>query len=260
VKGLNFRYFFISSFLAIGIANADEYWGLEAWIGNLFTPNFEEYKDITERKKAFFMYLLPTINEHNTEITKLRKRIINNSISEEEIYNLKKLYKIDKDSDTSRLLNSVDIVPASLVLAQAAMESDWGRSRFAKYYHNFFGLWCFREGCGVIPMDRDNYASHEVAKFSSLDKAVKYYMLSINRNPAYEVFRQIRKSKRDNNIPLRGISLSEGLDNYAEIGYEYVEIIKKIIIFNKLERFDNIMLPLPVLQYPAYLSKENTEQ
>lgn len=240
MKGLNFRYLLISLMLVIGIADADEYWELEAWIGGLFTPNFEEYKDPKERKEAFFEYLLPAINEHNNKIIKLRKQIINNNVSVEEISELKKRYKIEKNSDISSLLNSVDIVPASLVLAQAAMESNWGRSRFAKYYHNFFGLWCFRKGCGVIPLDRDNYASHEVAKFSSLEKAVKYYMLSINRNPAYDVFRQIRKNKRDNNIPISGISLSEGLDKYAEIGYEYVETIKKIILFNDLQRFDKL--------------------
>jgi Bax protein len=240
VKGLRFNYILLTLCLTVGVSNASEFWGLEAWIGSLSTPDFEEYSDPKERKLAFIEYLIPAINEHNNKITQLRNRILSSSIDKDELTELRKRYKIDDGAQTSVLLSSVDVVPASLVLAQAAMESNWGRSRFAKYYHNFFGLWCFTKGCGVIPLNRDTSASHEVAKFSSLEKAIKYYMLSINRNPAYDILRQIRKNKRDNKLPLTGISLSEGLDKYAEIGYEYVETIQEIIRFNRLERFDTI--------------------
>jgi Uncharacterized FlgJ-related protein len=56
---------------------------------------------------------------------------------------LKKYYKFKDDASIEDLLSSVDIVPTSLVLAQAAYESSWGRSRFAKHYHNYFGLLVF---------------------------------------------------------------------------------------------------------------------
>ena len=239
MKDSKFKYLLLYIFLVTGISNASEYWKLEAWIESMSTPNFEEYTDTTERKEAFFKYLLPAIDSHNEQISELRNKIINNDIVFDDIKELNKRYKIHEDDDGSALLRSIDIVPASLVLAQAAMESNWGRSRFAKYYHNFFGLWCFTKGCGVIPLERDASASHEVAKFSSLDKAIKYYMLSINRNPTYKVLRLIRQHKRDNNLSITGISLSEGLEGYAEIGYDYVETIQEIIRYNKLERFDS---------------------
>ncbi len=239
MKDSKYKILLFSFCFALGVANASEYWKLEAWIASLSTPNFDEYEDPKERKMAFFEYLLPAINEHNEKIIETRGRLIHGDVSGEELLELKKRYKVGNNADISELLNSIDIVPASLVLAQAAMESNWGRSRFAKYYHNFFGLWCFTKGCGVIPLERDKKAKHEVAKFSSLDKAIKYYMLSINRNSSYDILRLIRKHKRDNNLPITGIGLSEGLDGYAEIGYDYVETIQQIIRFNELERFNS---------------------
>ena len=117
-------------------------------------------------------------------------------------------------------------------------ESSWGQSRFAKEGHNYFGIWCFSEGCGVIPKNRDENANHEVASFISLEDCIDYYVLNINRSYAYEELRLIRKNQRDDLKPLSGILLAEGLGNYANPGNEYIDSIKSLIQFNQLERFD----------------------
>lgn len=236
---LNFRITLIFlSILATPSVQANEFWGLEEWMNSLQTPNFEKIKDIKKRKKAFFDYLLPEINRKNSNIVELRSDIKNNRISENDLKSLFKYYRLEKDADKEDLLSAIDIVPASLILAQAAYESSWGRSRFAKHYHNFFGLWCFKKGCGVVPLKRDKNATHEIKKFSNLSKGIEYYLLSINRNSAYDVLRQIRRNKRENEQPITGIGLSEGLENYAEIGYDYVETVQDIIRYNKLGRYD----------------------
>ncbi|RUM75537.1 MAG: hypothetical protein DSZ13_05415 [Candidatus Thioglobus sp.] len=218
--------------------HADEFWGLEAWINSERAPDFEKITDVKARKKAFFGYLLPEVQRQNSEIIELRNRIKDERISDNKMTALKKYYKFKDDASIEDLLSSVDIVPTSLVLAQAAYESSWGRSRFAKYYHNYFGLWCFKKGCGVVPLRRDKKATHEVAKFASLSKGIAYYMRSINRNFAYETLRKIRKHKRDTQQPITGMGLAEGLENYAEIGYDYVETVQSIIEYNKLEQYD----------------------
>ncbi|CAC9534026.1 Putative Bax protein [uncultured Gammaproteobacteria bacterium] len=219
--------------------HADEFWGLESWMSSLKTPNFEKITNVNERKQAFFNYLLPAINKQNTRIIQLRHDIKTDSINQ---FKLKKIYRYYSvtEGDLETLLTRVDVIPASLILAQGAYESNWGRSRFAKHYHNFFGLWCFTKGCGVVPLERNKEATHEVAKFSSLDKNIEYYMRSINRNSAYDILRKIRKNKRDQKLPVTGIALSEGLENYAEIGYDYVETVQSIIRYNKLSKFDLI--------------------
>ncbi|MDZ7825939.1 MAG: glucosaminidase domain-containing protein [Gammaproteobacteria bacterium] len=45
-------------------------------------------------------------------------------------------------------LRRADEIPPSLVLAQAAAESAWGTSRFARMANNLFGQPRFTEGCG----------------------------------------------------------------------------------------------------------------
>jgi uncharacterized FlgJ-related protein len=49
-------------------------------------------------------------------------------LSELQIKKLAKKYHL-KNTNKQILLTMVDIIPASLILAQAAIESNWGRSR-----------------------------------------------------------------------------------------------------------------------------------
>jgi len=225
-------------FLLPIISNAGHYWSFDQWLNSLKAPEFDKIEDVQEMKKTFFNYLLPEINKKNNEIQLIRKKVIEKDLSKEELTKLYKKYRIDEGSEIAALLEKIDIIPPSLVLSQAALESNWGRSRFAKFYHNYFGLWCFERGCGVIPKKRDKGDTHEVAKFSSPEKAIDFYFLSINRNKSYEVLRKIRQDKRSKNQSISGLSLSEGLTNYAEIGYEYVDRIRRVITSNELSRYD----------------------
>ncbi|CAC9478191.1 hypothetical protein [uncultured Gammaproteobacteria bacterium] len=201
------------------------------------TPNFDEIKDSNQRKNAFFTYLLPMVKKENNKIKQVRSLIKNNQFNDMQIKKLAKKYRI-KHVDKNALLNTIDTIPASLVLAQAAIESNWGNSRFSKHHNNYFGLWCFKPGCGVVPKDRNKGAKHEVMSFSSVNKSIEYYLLNLNRNHAYSLLRQIRAYKRQHNLKLTGVSLSEGLEKYSEIGYEYIELVQSIIRQNKLSRFD----------------------
>jgi len=225
-------------FLLPIISNAGHYWSFDQWLNSLKAPEFDKIEDVQEMKKTFFNYLLPEINKKNNEIQLIRKKVIEKDLSKEELTKLYKKYQINEDSEIAALLEKIDIIPPSLVLSQAALESNWGRSRFAKFYHNYFGLWCFERGCGVIPKKRDKGDTHEVAKFSSPEKAIDFYFLSINRNKSYEVLRKIRQDKRSKGQSITGLSLSEGLTNYAEIGYEYVERIRRVIASNELSKYD----------------------
>ena len=203
-----------------------------------FKPSFNSIENTIVRKEVFFNYLLPAIDQKNAEIIELRESISNNKLSISELNKLALKYRIDIPASKEDLLTVIDILPASLVLAQAANESNWGRSRFAEDFNNYFGIWCFSKGCGVIPKNRDVNANHEVAKFISLADCIDYYVLNINRSYAYEELRLIRKNQRDGLKPLSGILLAEGLGNYANPGNEYIDSIKSVIKYNQLERFD----------------------
>jgi Bax protein len=132
-------------------------------------------------------------------------------------------------------LSRVDVVPEGLALAQAANESAWGTSRFARDYRNFFGLWCFTEGCGVKPRQASAESTHQVAAFDSVRAGVAYYLLTLNSHPAYAALRARRQDLRVAGQAVTGDALAAGLLRYSERGQDYVDEIKQMIRGNGLE-------------------------
>ncbi len=151
----------------------------------------------------------------------------------EKLAALAKTYKVSDELSLEKQVQELDIkintIPASLVLAQAANESAWGTSRFAQEGNNYFGQWCFSEGCGIVPNSRDGGASHEVADFDSPYDSVKSYIKNLNRHPTYEPLRDLRQQAIDNNQAVTGIVLAQGLIGYSERGEEYVKEIQQMI-------------------------------
>ena len=211
-------------------------------------PNFSTYTDVKEKKEAFFNYLRPEVEKQNAYLLTLRhyvqtlyrKALANESLSEEDMARLEWLeeeYRVKPTQPLKTkllaLLQKIDVLPAELVLVQAANESAWGTSRFARKGYNFFGLWCFSKGCGFVPNRRNDGASHEVAKFDSLSRATYTYMRNLNRHDAYADLREIRSRLRANQIPITGVALAEGLMNYSERGAAYVEELQTMIQFNE---------------------------
>ena len=132
----------------------------------------------------------------------------------------------------------MDVIPVSLVLAQAATESGWGTSRFAVQGNNLFGQWCYREGCGIVPKQRAGDASHEVRAFPTIEGSVNAYFANINSHHLYQNFRQIRAEMRQQQMTLDSTALAAGLKRYSERGMNYVEDILKIISQNSLVQRD----------------------
>lgn len=211
-------------------------------------PDFSSFTSIPEKKNAFFTFLKPYIRNENQRISNQRKKI-KTIIRLFEIYgrvwpndrrylaSMYKLYKLERatlnKNDLALLLKRVDGLPEALVLMQAANESAWGTSRFARDGKNFFGQWCYRKGCGLVPLQRTEGMSHEVAKFDDISGSVKSYFRNINTNPAYETLREIRAQIRQSNLGLKSELLAPGLVSYSERGYDYVEDLLAMIRVNK---------------------------
>ncbi|MGC1507821.1 glucosaminidase domain-containing protein [Ketobacter sp.] len=202
-------------------------------------PDFTAYKSVSKRKAAFFGFLKPYVKERNQEILALRKRIESGQIKGDELTALAKRYRI-KSKDPAiiqeQLLIKVDALPASLVLAQGAMESAWGTSRFARDGNNYFGQWCFTSGCGLVPESRGEGKKHEVRVFESPMDSVISYMRNLNSHPAYRDLRATRSTLRQQGDSYNGCYLAGGLTHYSEKGDAYVESLKTLIRANKLEQ------------------------
>jgi len=200
-------------------------------------PDFTAYAAGPDRKAAFFEYFTPIVVEVNKELATDREQI-QSSCDADEADNLDQFltkFRVDdadleQESACEVLLRRADIVPASLAIAQAANESAWGTSRFAKLGNNFFGQWCFSKGCGIVPKSRDTNKNHEVADFRSPADSVESYMLNLNTHDAYKP------------LPVTGVALSYGLGKYSERGDEYGKEIREMISFNKLAVLDKLDL------------------
>jgi Bax protein len=210
-------------------------------------PDFREYVAGAERKAAFFEFVRPLIRAENDRLREDRKRL-QAIVAEADpgffdrrwLAELAEQYGIDEPglddlALAERLLVHVDVVPMSLALAQAAKESGWGTSRFARHGYNLFGEWCFEEGCGMVPRARSEGRSHEVESFRSPRESVASYLNNINTHPQYQAFREARARQRAEDSRLSGVVLAAELGQYSERRDAYVKEIVQLIRSNELE-------------------------
>ena len=215
-------------------------------------PDFSSIKDVRTKKQRFFSYLLPKIRHANDKILANRRLLMmirddlrTGGILDKDAIQfvgaLKARYRIKQQSSlhstVDDLLIRVDVVPESLVLAQAANESGWGTSRFARQANNLFGVWCFSEGCGLTPKNRDEGLNHEVAKYETVQEGIVAYIHTINTNPAYISLRDIRATTRSQEQHFSGLALAEGLLKYSSRGIDYVRDIQQLIRVNELQKY-----------------------
>ncbi|CAK1981166.1 glucosaminidase domain-containing protein [Vibrio crassostreae] len=217
------------------------------------TPNFAAIEDVNEKKDTFFSFLRPSINIENKRITKERAFLtklsesgLNKIDSEDASYakRLGKLYSLPVPSEgldlawLTEMLNRVNVLPEALVLTQAANESAWGTSRFATKANNYFGHWCYTKGCGLVPLQRNEGSSHEVATFSSSQESVHRYFMNLNRNRAYADLRAIRAKLAAQGDDLltteTATELTNGLLKYSERGSDYVTDLQAMIRHNEV--------------------------
>lgn len=218
--------------------------------------------DPTAARKAQMINLLyPIIHQHNKHLLDQRKHLLTlrarsgagalPQTDQAWLKSLAQTYKIalpDADAFTptwiDALLRRVDIIPADLALAQAASESAWGSSRFALQGNNYFGIWCFTAGCGLVPLQRPDGASYEVQYFASITDSVDAYMLNINSHDSYKALRELRANLRDERQPVTGKTLSNGLMHYSAIGSDYITQLKRLMRHNDLKRFNRLGKPI----------------
>ena len=134
-------------------------------------------------------------------------------------------------------MQRVDIIPSSIVLAQAANESGWGTSRFATEFNALFGEYTYNYSDGVVPLLREEGEKHLVKAFDSVDKSVQSYFINLNSHHAYRDFRKVRKIMREKNNFNNVNLLVQQLDSYAA-DKNYIKTINSIIDANKLNKFD----------------------
>ena len=216
--------------------------------GEVSLPDFTNYQDVQAKKLDFFEFLLPLVDDENERLLDLRTRLsyIYEHVRWDREIDLEDRHWLADVIEEFRIpetdvhseefweiaLQRVDAVPDHLVLAQAANESAWGTSRFAREGNNLFGQWCFRQGCGLVPNSRPEGASYEVAKFDSVSESVGSYMHNLNTGRTYQELREIRASARTRGDEPDPLAMAGGLMSYSERGEEYILELRSMIRYN----------------------------
>lgn len=221
-------------------------------------PNFSAIIDVQEKKKAFVDYMLPYIEViyRNTLNQRQSLQTVADDFSQQEGLNkpqveflvgLAREYDVEMNMDDFKtvideLLVKVNVVPVGLTLAQAALESGWGTSRFASQGNNYFGQHCFTAGCGMVPTQRAKDQNFEVQVFESPEGSIQSYYDMLNKGQNFAEFRDMRDKLSKNNQELTGKILVEGLDRYSELPEgEYQKRVLSTMSYNNFCQYNNVV-------------------
>jgi Bax protein len=205
------------------------------------------------RKTTFIKSTLPLILHVNELILQDRERLaaLGDQVADGRVLSEQDRLWLDetaerygsKSADPADLLTHVDIVPPSLAIAQAAEESGWGTSRFAREGNALFGQRAYKaHRKGIVPVERPEGTSFRVRAFDHLIDGVKSYMHNLNSHPAYRDFREARAKMRAEEGNIDGYDLAGALLRYSERGVAYVKTIRVIMRSNTLRAFDGARL------------------
>lgn len=214
-------------------------------IAMLCLASIESFAALQSHQKQFISNVLTGVRQANQEVLSERAQLqalyakwhTNGSLAALELKQVKELatqYKVASsefktEASWQKLMQRVDVLPESLVLAQAINESAWGKSHVAKKRNNYFGRFSFK------PHRRAEYK-----QFASLSASVKDYLHNINTHSAYDGLRKQRHVAHTGQKKLNGTMLATGLRRYSERGPVYIARLQKIIKSYKLDQFDTV--------------------
>ena len=190
---------------------------------------------------------MPLIVKSNIGILNDRKILceaIKNNDSKTKLEIAQKYYidlsKIEKLMIDKTLIRKIDVVPISLIMAQAAAESGWGTSRFALEGNALFGQWTWDKSKGIEP----KFASDQkaaVRKFNNLSDSVLSYLINLNTHNAYSSMRAKRNRNCNQKKLISGYELANWMGNYAVTRDEYIKLLRNIIKKNNLDALDDLI-------------------
>ncbi len=232
---------------------------------------------VAERKRAFVRSVLPWVLEANRAIAVERRALeaVARGLDRGRrlavldrlwLGDMVREYRLSDDERWSlterpalvvaELLRRVDRIPPSLAVAQAAIETGWGCSRFVREGNALFGQWVFSAAGGIVPRGRPEGARYSVARFDHLGASAVSYFRNLNTSWAYEGLRAARARLRASGARLGGDLLAPGLVLYSQRREAYVDEVSRIIRRNRLDRYDDIeLVALPADRRAAVLGE-----
>ncbi len=204
-----------------------------------FPADYYTIKETKAQKERFVEILYPLILKEEEKIRQERAFVkaffdhftedgIANAEAVARLAKIAKKYRVKSLYDREEYLERIDTIPVSLVLAQAAIESNWGKSRFAREANNLFGEWTWGKR-GIVPKNRPEGKRYKIRIFDTLEASIASYMRNLNRHWAYAEFREARKVAREKGLPFDGFAAAIYLKRYSQLGEKYTYMVKRTI-------------------------------
>ena len=134
-------------------------------------------------------------------------------------------------------------VIVAISVAQAILESDWGRSRFAKEAYNFYGM---IQTDKTEPHIKSLNSDIILKVYGNKCESVSDYIELLNTSSAFEEYRDLRmKQMLDNNVNV--FDLIQTLENYA-VDPEYTKKLLAVTL-GLFEKYPEIFKSAEIWEY-----------
>lgn len=226
-------------FIAVAISMLLSVYQVEAGKGHL----------LEGRKSDFIKSFAPYVARANYKVSQQRNRLLAireyfyrtgnlNQESADFLLQMAKKYRVEWELDTRNFRSSaldlmnqlavrIDVVPIRLVLAQAIIETGWGRSQAAQVTNNYFGITTLANSGRFVTASETT--TYYLKTYNSLEEGIDDYIHILNTRKSYEPFRRLRALYRSNNAELSAPRLSAGLLKYSELRHQYVAKLNYVI-------------------------------
>ena len=219
--------------------------------------DFNEIKNEQEQRALFIKILAPLALKLNQEILAERRQIENIynefqkkgnlTISQTKIIE-EKASKYDifthlKEKQRHKLLfkellQKVNIIPPSIMITAAALETDWGNSQIVAKGNSLYKALVWHTDKGLKPSDETDDDSYRIKIYPNLYSSMSDFALKLNSDLSFKTMRYLRQEVLSRGSILQGTMLAHTLiwnsplKNYAGI-FEYTLAYYELNIIDK---------------------------
>ena len=241
--------------------------------------DYEKITDEKQRNTLFLKILIPLamrINEDlfnlRQEIQGLQKKFLDTQkLSRQEIDKIEQLEttydiftRINGNDRYAYLLHEllirIDIIPTSILVTAAAIETNWGASRIVREGNSLYKILQWHTTEGLKPIGETEDDSYRIKIYPDLYSSIDDYALKINSSQSFGKFRNFRCELRGLNNTAAGQVLapytfgSSNLENYSGL-FDYTLAYYELLAIDKLSLKKEPLSKDITKKYNKYLKK-----
>ena len=232
--------------------------------------DFSSVIDENERNQLFIQILSPlalkvneTILQERYQLLEIQKLYIKNKkLDDKQILWLEKtaekydfFTRLKGQERIERIINKllerIDVIPPSILIGIAAIETNWGNSRLAQEGNALYREIAWNSKQGLIPEDEKDDFSYRIKQFPSLYESMLSFAIKINSNLNYDSMKVLRADMRYREKTIDGRSLASSFVLYSP-KKNFIGLLDYTITFYEMVNIDASKL---VYQLPLQIKK-----